>query len=264
MSSNIINKVEKYSFGPKESDFTKDELKLIDIDGLQRNYLKITFKQLTDDVYFTLRDIAKCQYTLPIKYLHPMPGSFSYISQKSQIYGKEKDIKNASVTIEPLNPDIFNLISYTPINQSLPIGTIVTVDVSIPFDVLPNGEEPERKFLWSRNLKTSSDIESKIKTENPKSITTKPWIDKCHYCSIDIGSRVTAKFEVSLVDTDIVKSFSLFGFSRCDTTKEFTIWVYKCFNIMPTDVLTLIKNMKCVDKNSKMVIDEILTKANGK
>ena len=264
MSINIIDKVEKYSFGPKESDFTKDELKLIDIDGLQRNYLKITFKQLTDDVYFTLRDITKCQYLLPIKYLHPIPGSFSYISQKSQIYGKEKDIKNASVTIEPLNPDIFNLISYTPINQSLPIGTIVTVDVSIPFDVLPNGEEPERKFLWSRNLKTSSDIESKIKTENPKSITTKPWIDKCHYCSIDIGSRITAKYEVSLVDTDIVKSFSLFGFSRCDTTKEFTIWVYKCFNIMPTDVLTLIKNMKCVDKNSKTIIDEILTKANGK
>ena len=258
--ASVIDKVETYTFGPKESDFTKDEMKLIDIDGLQRNYLKITFKQMTDDVYFTLRDITKCQYILPIKYLHPVPGSYSYVSQKSQIFGKEKDIKNAGVTIEPLNPDIFNLISYTPINQSIPIGTIVTLDVNTPFDVLPNGEEPERKFLWSYNLKTNNDIEDKIKAANPKSIRTKPWIDKCHYCSIDVGSRVTAKFEVALVDTDIVKSFSLFGFSRCDDKKEFTIWVYKCFNIMPVDVLELIKNMKEVDKSSVKIIDEVLTK----
>ena len=142
----------------------------------------------------------------------------------------------------------------------MPIGTIVTLDVSIPFDTLPNGEEPERKFLWSYNLKTNTDIEDKIKSANPKSIRTKPWIDKCHYCSIDVGSRVTAKYEVALVDTDIVKSFSLFGFSRCDDKKEFTIWTYKCFNILPVDVLKLVKNMNNVDENSKKIIDEILSK----
>jgi hypothetical protein len=258
--STVVDKVETYTNGPKEADFTKDELKLIDIDGLQRNYLKITFKQLTDEVYFTLRDITKCQYVLPVKYLHPVPGSYSYVSQKSQIFGKEKDIKNAGVTIEPLNPDIFNLISYTPINQSIPTGTIVTLDVSIPFDTLPNGEEPERQFIWSYNLKTDNDIEDKIKSENPKSIRTKPWIDKCHYCTIDIGSRVTAKYEVASVDTEIIRSFSLFGFSRCDDVKEFTIWSYKCFNVLPKDVLVLIKNMDIVDESSKKIIDEVLSK----
>ena len=258
--SSVIDKVETYSRGPKDSDFSKEELKLIDTDGLQRNYLKITFKQLTDEVYFALRDITKCQYMLPMKYLHPVPGSYSYVSQKSQIFGKEKDIKNAGVTIEPLNPDIFNLVSYTPINQSIPVGTIVTLDVNIPFDVLPDGKEPERKFLWSNNLKTNEDVESKIKSANPKSIRTKPWIEKCHYCAIDVGSRLTAKFEVALVNTEIVRSFSLFGFSRFDEKKEFVIWTYKCFNVVPQDVLNLIKGMDNVDGSTVKIIDEILGK----
>lgn len=268
--SSVINKVETYTTGPKESDFNEDELKLIDIDGLQRNYLKISIKSYTDELYFALRDIAKCQYLLPIKYLRPIPGSYSYVAQKSQIFGKEKDIKNAGVTIEPLNPDIFNVISYTPINQSLPLGTVVTIDVGVPYDTLPNGEEPERKFIWSNNLKTVDDVEAKIKAENKNSIRVKPWIECCHYCSIDIGSRLTAKYEVDYVDTNIAKSFSLFGFSRCDTANEFTIWTYKCFNIVPKDILMLIKKVyyKYKDGTGKVqiedgtikIIDEILSK----
>lgn len=258
--SSVIDKVETYSNGPKESDFTKEELKLIDIDGLQRNYLKITFKELTDDVYFALRDMTRCQYALPVKYLHPVPNSFSYVSQKSQIFGKERDIKNAGITIEPLNNDIANVISYTPINQSLPLGTIVTIDVSTDFDISEDGKEPERKFIWSNNLQTSSDIEDKIKKENPKSITSKPWIQCCHYSSIDIGSRITGKFEVSNVNTEIAKSFSLYGFGRCDVKKEFTIWVYKCFNLMPIDILKMMKSASTTDESSKKIIDEIIAK----
>ena len=71
-------KIEK--MGPKASDFTKEELGLIDIDGLQRTFLKINFKQLTDDEYFFMRDIAFNQYRIPMKYLKPIPNSFSYIS----------------------------------------------------------------------------------------------------------------------------------------------------------------------------------------
>lgn len=258
--SSIINKVELYEYGPKESDFSKEELNLIDIDGLQRNYMKITFNDLSDEVYFAFRDIVKLQYSLPVKYLRPVPGTYSYVSQKSQIFGKEKDIKNAGITIEPLNPDIFNLISYTPINQSIPLGTVVVLDVNTPFDILSDGNEPERKFIWSDNLTTNSEIEKHIKTENPKSIRTKPWIGKCHYCAIDIGSRLTAKFEVSYVDTEIVKSFSLFGFKRNDNVKEFVIWTYKCFNITPIDILNSIKNMKNIDSSTITIIDEIINK----
>lgn len=262
-SSSVIDKVEKYTFGPKESDFTKEELKLIDIDGLQRNYLKITFKQLNDKVYFALRDIARCQYALPMKFLRPVPGSFIYVSQKSQMYGKEKDIRNASVTIEPLNPDVFHLISYTPINQSLPIGTVVTINVENPFEIPNSEEEPERHFIWSSNLSTEEGIENKIKSENGKSIRTKPWIEKCHYCTIDVGSRLTAKYEVQMVDTEIVKSFSLFGFSRSDVEKTFILWTYKCFNVLPTDILNMMLNMdeNHVVNDSKNIINEILSKA---
>lgn len=255
-----VQDVSHYTIGPKASDFTEAEQKLIDLDGLQRNYLKITFKNLTDEVYFTMRDIAMLQYALPVKYLKNVPTSYSYVAQKSQMHGKDRDIKNASVTIEPLNPDIVNVISYTPINQSLPIGTVVTIDVEIPFEVNAKGEEPERQFIWSRNLKTVNDIESKIKELNPNSITTKSWIDCCHYCAIDVGSKLTAKYEVEYVDTEIIKSFALFGFSRCDEKKEFTIWVYKCYNLMPIDILKLIiQNEKLLD-SSKNVINEIITK----
>lgn len=256
----IIQDVSTYTFGPKSSDFSEAELKLIDIDGLQRNYLKITFKSLTDEVYFTLRDIAMLQYALPVKYLKNVPTSYSYVAQKSQMHGKDRDIKNASVTIEPLNPDIVNVIAYTPINQSLPIGTVVTIDVEIPFDVNAKGEEPERRFIWSRNLKTVDDVESKIKELNPSSITTKPWIDCCHYCAIDVGSKLTAKYEVEYVDTEIVKSFALFGFSRCDDKKEFTIWVYKCYNLLPIDVLKMLAKNDRVLESSRKVIEEIITK----
>ena len=112
MSKGYISSVKIEKSGPIAKDFTPEELKLIDIDGLQRTYMKITFNKLSDDEYFFIRDIAFNQYKIPMKYLKPVPNTFSYISQKSQISGKEKDIKNAGVVIEPLNADFFNMISY--------------------------------------------------------------------------------------------------------------------------------------------------------
>ena len=245
--------------GPKESDFKPEELKLFDIDGLQRTYLHITFKQLGDDEYFFMRDVAWNQYKLPMKYLKPVPNSYSYISQKSQISGKEKDIKNAGVVIEPLNGDFFNMISYTPINQALPIGTIATIDVQTEFNTV-DGHEPERKFIWSDNLKTENGISEKIKKAKPNSTRSEPWIKHCHYGAIDIGSRLTAKFEVAQVDTEIIKSFSLFGFGRCDDRKEFIIWTFNYFNTSPADVLTLMKGQKDLAPNTVKLIDEVLSK----
>ena len=139
------------------------------------------------------------------------------------------------------------------------MGTVVTIDVSTPFDDV-NGKPPERKFIWSKNLKTESNINSKIKSENPKSINTQPWLRCCHYGAIDIGSRLTAKYEVANVDTEIIKSFSLFGFSRSDERKEFTIWCFYYFNITPVDVLKLVKAQSNIRPETGKIIDEILSK----
>lgn len=260
MSNSSVNSVKITTNGPVAKDFNDKELKRIDIDGLQRTYLTIKWNKLSDEVYFAMRDIAASQYRLPMKYLKPVPNTYSYVSQKSQISGKEKDLKNANTTIEPLNADFFNMISYTPINQGLPNGTIVTIDVKTEFDSI-DGQEPERKFIWSNNLKTDHDIEQKIKHEKPKSISTKPWIGCCHYGAIDIGSRLTAKFEVQNIDTEITHSFSLYGFSRSDERKEFTIWTYKCFNMTPIEVLQLIAKHPKVEKETVDIINEIIKKS---
>lgn len=260
MSSQIA-KITQYTYGPKASDFNAYEKDRFDIDGVTRNVLKIQFKELNDATYFAMRDIVKNQYALPIKYLKPVSGTFSYISQKSQLIGSEKDIRNASVTIEPLNPDIANVISYTAINQSIPIGTPVIINVTTDYSIAPDGTAPTRKFIWSNNLETDGDIETKIKSANPNSITTKPWIASCHYCAIDIGSKLTAKFTVEYVNTSIVKSFSLFSFVRCDDDKTFEIWVHKAFNILPIDVVRLVSQQDNISDEAKPVLKEILDKA---
>lgn len=256
-----VSKVTKYTYGPKASDFDSYEQDRFDIDGVTRNVLKIQFSALNDATYFAMREIAKNQYALPMKYLKPVSGTFSYISQKAQLIGNEKDIRNASVTIEPLNPDINNIISYTPINQSMPIGTPVIINVSTEYNIAQDGTAPTRKFIWSSNLETDADIESKIKAENPQSITTKPWVSNCHYCAIDIGSKLTAKYVVDRVDTSIAKSFSMFSFVRCDDDMTFEIWVHKAYNVMPTDIVRLVSQQPNVSDDVKAVLNEILEKA---
>ena len=240
----------------KDTDFTSKELNRIDINSLGRTYLTISFNKLGDEEYFMMRDIAANQYSLPIKYLKPIPNSYSYIAQKSQISGNEKDIKNASITIEPLNADFFNQISYTPINQKLPLGTVITIDVENPFDSV-NNEEPERKFIWSENLSMDDNVLKELKGNK------KPWCGCCHYGAIDIGSRLTAKYEVQYVDTEIIKSFSLFGFSRSDERKEFTIWTFNYFNTTPVEVFQLMLKQPKVEQSTVKLISEVLSKCKG-
>lgn len=256
----MIDQVDIYVKGPEMDKFTKDELKLFDADGFTRTFMKIKVKEVNNEYQNGIRDMLKLQYSLPVKYLKVSPGSYSYISQKSQIQGKEKDIRNASVTIEPLNADYANLIQYTPINQTLPLGTVITLDESTPFEADANGVEPERMFIWSSNLKTENDIENKIKNEKPDSIRVKPWMECCHYGSIDIGSHITCKFIVSEVDTEIIKSFPLFGFRRSDEHCEFILWVFKCYNLTPKDILMLMLNHKDLGMAGKNLIEMILKK----
>lgn len=252
----FISSVEQYTNGPVDKDFTADELKLIDLEALQRTYMKITFKELNEDTYTFMRDVAKLQYTLPVKYLRPIADTFSYVSQKSHIVGNDKNVKNAGITIEPLNPDINNIVSYTPLNQSVPLGTVVTLDVETEFE----SETASRKFIWSDCLKTVADITEKIQAEKPNSIFIRPWAGKCHYCAIDIGSHVSGKYEVQYVDTSIVKSFQLYGMARCDDLKEFVIWVYHCYNLLPEDILKMISENDQSENTTKKMIKDILEK----
>lgn len=243
---------------PDYERFTKSELAMFDADGFSRYYLKIRVKDVNDAYMTGLRDIIRLQYNLPMKYLKPVPGMFSYVSQKSLIQGKEKDINLASVTIEPLNCDFNNVMQYTPINQSLPIGTIVTINESIPFDTLQDGSEPVRKLLWSNCLKCESDIKDVIKKKNPNSVRLEPWMKCCHYGAIDIGSKITGKYIVSYVDTSIIKSFALFGFKRSDVDREFVLWCFKCYNITPKDILESMLKHDSIGKHGKELVNTIL------
>lgn len=256
-----IKSIDIKTIGPDVSKFTKDELALFDADGFNRTVMTIKFESMSDAIYDGMFSIHRSQYTLPIKYLKPVDGSYSYVSQKSYINTNEHDMKNASITIEPLNGDFMEMIQYTPINQSIPLGTPVIIDVSVPFDTLPDGSEPDRKFIWSSNLKTIANIEDKIKEANPKSIRTKPWQECVHYGAIDIGSKLECKYTVSMSDPKITRSFNIYGFKFDHDEKTLVIWTFKAFNVTPIDVLKLIREQEQTVQPSKVLIDAILSKA---
>ncbi len=244
-------------FGPNLKDFTDEEQQLFDIEGMRQHVLEIKFSQLSNETYLFMRDVAKLQCKLPIKYLKLVPGSFEYVSQKSQIFGNENDIKHANVTIEPLNNDYANIITYTPINQSIPIDTVVTLNISTPYNDTDT-ESAAQKFFWSNNLKTSNDIQEIIKQENPNSITLQPWMRCVHYGSIDIGSVINAKFMVDWADTELYSSYSLFNFRRDDNTATFYIWMYDAFNVSHTELIEMISAHDLSTDSTKSICSEIL------
>lgn len=260
--TNVVDSISVLYRTPIMNMFTKEELDMFDADGFSRYYMKCKIKDVNDEYMTGLRDILRLQYKLPIKYLKPVPGVFHYVSQKSLIIGNEKDINHASVVVEPINCDFVNCIQYTPINQSIPVGTIVTINESIPYDTFPDGSEPERKFLWSSNLRTIDDIENVIKsnTKDKQCKRVEPWIKCCHYGAVDIGSQITGKFVVSNADVNIIKSLALFGFKRSDEDKEFVIWNWNAFNITPRTILTLLNEHKELGECGKKLVEEMLKK----
>lgn len=260
--SDIIDNITVMFRTPIMEMFDKHELKRYDTEGMSRFYMKCKIKDISDDYMTGLRDILRLQYKLPIKYLKPVPGVFHYVAQKSLIIGNEKDINHASVVVEPINCDFVNAIQYTPINQSIPVGTIVTINESIPFDTLKDGSEPERKNLWSSNFRTIDDIENVIKNNitDKQCKRLKPWIMNCHIGAVDIGSQITGKFVVSMADTNIIKSLALFSFKRSDEDKEFVIWNWNAFNITPRTILTLLSEHKELGECGKKLVAEMLKK----
>ena len=137
----------------------------------------------------------KYQYKLPVRYLEPIIDQCYYVSQKSPIPSGSKHVVDASITIEPNNQNVFKQISYTPINQDIPEGTIVSLSEAVPWD-------GDRMLLTSASL-----------------VCSQPLCNRCiPYTTIDIGSEIVGKFVVKNTrgtDHSLVReSMSLYHFRR--------------------------------------------------
>lgn len=256
-------KTEINTNSPDMSIFTEKDLDYIDPHNLKEIIISYTFKEskgdvelgdiMSNDMYIAIANILKLQYLLPVKYMKPIEGSYKYISQKCQINTKQsdkntkQDISKANLTIEPLNPNFPQTISYTPINQMIPIGTIFTLHVEIPF------RNSYRKMLTSSSIKCEiNDIEGIIRNEADKekinkcyktkeltNIPTSTFNKRIAYGAIDIGSQLDCKFIVSY--TDIHESISLFRFRRPkDNILEFIYYEHLCIDI--NYIIRLMKN----------------------
>ena len=231
----------------KERDFTVDQLKLFDIHCLQRHGLLITVKyDLTDKDFLAISEIIGSEYSLPMKYLKPDLSACRYISQKSQLFGDENNMENASITIEPLNNNIFNtLIAYIPINQNLPLGTMFTLNVETPYQ--PVGDNiPEQLMLYSDIIVTDENIGEII-----------PFNRSIELGSIDVGSKLFGKFVVSDVDLSVSMSRALFSFKR-PAINKFEIITYDYVGKTPEDILRMIASGPAVSEYTAKFINTIL------
>jgi hypothetical protein len=253
----FVKSVEYWFFQPDPKDFTEEEQERIDFEGLRRYFIKVSLREIDPEFYEAFKYLVKIQYKIPIKYLKPVREMCSYISQKSMLYEDERDIRNASITIEPSHANFFNMIiPHLPINQALPLETVFTINVKIPFLNDRNGLCPVSKFIWSNNLKTKQNISEIIENEKPKSSYKKPFLENVHFGAIDIGSELKGKFVVSMTDKDLMQSYSLFGFRRSDEQKEFMMWIYNYYNISMSELLDLIEETVENDK-TKLLMKEI-------
>jgi hypothetical protein len=255
--SKFVDRVDFYYFEPDPKDFSEQQRKRVDFEGLRRYFVKIYIKDITPDYYEAFKFLNKIQYKLPMKYLKPVNELCSYVSQKSLLYENEKDIKNASITIEPLHSNFFNMIiPHTPINQSLPLETVFTINVSIPYLNDRNDMCPECKFIWSNNLKVRQEIVKEIEKIKPDSNFKRPFLECVHFGAIDIGCELKGKFIVSNIDLDLMQSYNLFGFRRSDERKELVLWIYNYYNVSISDLLEMIST-HCDNKLTKLLMKEV-------
>ena len=258
-----INKVpdvknDKYSITsvvPDVSKMSEKQKKRVDVNGLSRWRLRINNEKLdtkfdNDSLCDCLNEIVMQQNQMPMRRLEPNQKLCSYISQKSRIQKKDQDIRSASVIIEPLNEDLFNMIiPHIPINQYFPIGSNVTIKAYVPF----MGVESKRKYIWSSNLKTTEDSIAQIKKNNPQSICEEPFLHKCHIGSIDLGSEITGKFTVAEVDTALHKSYQLFSFERDADDEYFELSMYYVYNVSPKDLVSRLEKQLPKNEYVKML-----------
>lgn len=169
---------------------------------------KITIHHPSTPEFMKARNtLFQKQYKLPMKYLCPKDKN-KYVCQKSPTIANTNNIESAFIVIEPLSIGFDAYIKYIPINQSIPLGTIFRIDVSIPY------EATKRKFIRSKSLTTTY--------KHPKGhLLMDPNI---HIGAIDIGSRYTGTFEVSEVPINNTDSYHKFSF-ECEPD-QFSVIVY--------------------------------------
>ena len=196
------------------SKFTEQELEYLDYERMNETCTIFTFPESTknivleDDImedkyYKFFAKFLQYQYKLPVKYLEPDLDACYYISQKAPIEGS-KPITSAIITIEPLNQNVFKQISYTPINQAYPIGTIISLHETIPY-VTENGDTPPRRLLTSASLTCQKLADPKLKYTG--------LCNRCiPYSSIDVGSEIVGKFVVKV--SPLRESMALYRFRR--------------------------------------------------
>lgn len=160
----------------------------IDYERMDEQITTITFPPSKETNKF-IAIFLKYQYDLPVKYLDPIIEQCYYVAQKSPIPNGSKHVTDASITIEPNNQNIFKQISYTPINQNIPEGTIISLHETIPWD-------SQRKILTSSSLIYNGIL-----------------CNRCiPYSTMDIGSEIMGKFVVK-TNTER-KSMALYRFRR--------------------------------------------------
>lgn len=219
--------IDRHEQGIDTNFFSKEQLARVDSKGLNRHF--ITFEINSEDSHLLIRDFLKCRFRLPVKYLASPQDmlSFQYRAQKRPVIGGDsKSIDEAVIQVEPSNSNIKDFISRIPINQKLPIGTVATINVSIPYDDFEDGSMPDYKFISSNNLKFNL----------PKDFKESPIIRWCHIGALDIGSELRAKYEVRLINPDIEQR-SLFGFRHFEN--KLTIWIYDVYSVSFEDLLNL-------------------------
>lgn len=232
---------------------TKEQLKYIDIDRIAETKTTIMFPtKMTDELYEWFALFLKYQYKLPVKYLEPEIDSCTYIAQKSPIPTNSKKITDASITIEPLNQNVFKQISYTPINQLFDVGTMVSLHESVAYSN-PDGSLPERKLLTSASLECN---------KLNKNIKYTGLCNRCiPYTSLDIGSEIIGKFVIKT--SPLRESMTLYRFRRPqDNILEIITPDY--LNVDCNYVFTLtveaIKNDNKMTKTNEDIFNNIMKK----
>ncbi len=209
------------------SKFTKEQLEYIDFERMDETLTRFIFptlakgeaKVLDDDMmkdiyYKFIAKFLQYQYKLPVKYLEPDIDSCSYISQKTPLEDNDKNITSASITIEPLNQNVFKQISYTPINQAFDIGIVVSLHENINY-INEDGSTPNRGLLTSASL-VCNKLTKKEFSKDGKKYDCSKYAGLCNRCipysSIDIGSEIIGKFIIKT--TNLRESMALYRFRR--------------------------------------------------
>ena len=136
-------------------------------------------KQKVINTFMKLRAlVCKYQYKFPMKYLKPDVGNY-YVSQKTALNSSTKKITDAYKQVEPLSIGFDFYISQILINQQLPLGTVVSINIE-------NDYSSNRKFIRSNSLKTQLD-----------NLTYEPYCKTIHIGAVDTGSVYSGKFVVS-------------------------------------------------------------------